>query len=116
MNLQKLKPRIDSGEIDTVVVVFPDVFGRLVGKRFTAKHFVEFVAAGGTHGCNYLLTVNIEMDPMDGFALANWETGFGDFEMRPDLSTLRLIPWQMGTVLVLCDYHHHDGKLVEEAP
>src|SRR5579885_165015 len=101
MNLQALKPKIESGEIDTVVVVFPDVFGRLVGKRFTGKFFLESVAAGGTHGCNYLLTVNMEMDPMEGFKLANWEAGFGDFEMRPDLSTLRMIPWQAGTALVL---------------
>src|SRR6478672_4077750 len=94
MHLQALKSKIKTGEIDTVIVGFPDVFGRLVGKRFTARFFLENVLGHGTHGCSYLLTVDIEMEPMDGFKLANWEKGFGDFQMRPDLSTLRLIPWQ----------------------
>jgi glutamine synthetase len=116
MNFQTLKSKVAKGEIDTVITVFPDVFGRLVGKRFTGKFFVEQVAGHGTHGCNYLLTVNLEMDPMDGFAVANWEKGFGDFEMRPDLSTVRALPWQPGSVLVLCDLLHHDGTPVAEAP
>jgi glutamine synthetase len=116
MNFPTLKSKIKSGAIDTVVVVFPDVLGRLIGKRFTGQFFLESVASHGTHGCNYLLTVNMEMDPMEGFKLANWEKGFGDFEMRPDLSTIRLLPWQSGAVMVLCDSHHHDGKIVDEAP
>jgi glutamine synthetase len=116
MNLQTLKTQIGKGEIDTVITVFPDVFGRLVGKRFTGKFFLDHVAGHGTHGCNYLLTVNLEMDPMDGFALANWDKGFGDFEMRPDPSTLRALPWQPGAALVLCDFRHHDGSPVAEAP
>ena len=116
MTLQTLKAKIRSGEIDTVVVAFPDVFGRLVGKRFTGRFFLEHVAGHGTHSCSYLLTANIEMDPQDGFQLANWEKGYGDFEMRPDFSTVRLLPWQPAEALVLCDYLHHDGKLVEEAP
>jgi glutamine synthetase len=116
MNLQILKTKIKSGAIDTVIVAFPDVFGRLVGKRFTGQFFLDRVADHGTHGCNYLLTVNIEMDPMDGFKLANWEKGFGDFELRPDFNSLRLVPWQPGTALVICDSFHHDGKLVDEAP
>jgi glutamine synthetase len=116
MTLQELKSRIRGGEIDTVMVVAPDVFGRLVGKRFTAKFFVDEVSEHGTHGCNYLLTVNLEMDPMDGFELANWDKGFGDFLFKPDYSTIRLLPWQPGTALVLCDFCHHDGKWVEEAP
>src|SRR5205823_4776220 len=74
------------------------------------------VLGHGTHGCSYLLTVDIEMEPMTGFKLANWEKGFGDFEMRPDLSTLRLIPWQPATVLVLCDLRQHGEKQVAEAP
>jgi glutamine synthetase len=116
MNLQTLKTKIRKGEIDTVITVFPDVFGRLVGKRFTGKFFAENVAGHGTHGCNYLLTVNMEMDPQDGFKLANWEKGFGDFEMRPDASTIRVLPWQPATALVICDLRHHDGSLVGEAP
>src|SRR6266404_2939783 len=116
MNLQTLKARINSGDIDTVIVAFPDVFGRLVGKRFTGKFFLDQVVKRGTHSCSYLLTVNIEMDPQDGFRLANWDQGFGDFEMRPDFSTLRVLPWQSGEALVLCDYLRQDGALVDEAP
>src|SRR5882672_618282 len=116
MNLQTLKTKIRKGEIDTVITVFPDVFGRLVGKRFTGKFFIDHVAGHGTHGCNYLLTVNLEMDPLDGFEVANWEKGFGDFEFHPDFSTIRALPWQPGAALVLCDYRHHDGELVAEAP
>jgi len=116
MNVQTLRTKINSGEIDTVIVAFPDVFGRLLGKRFTGKFFLEQVAKQGTHSCNYLLTVNIEMDPQDGFQLANWDKGFGDFEMCPDVSTVRVLPWQAGSALVVCDYRHADGKLVDEAP
>jgi glutamine synthetase len=116
MKLEELKRWIDQDKIDTVIVAFPDVFGRLVGKRFTGRNFVDTVAAHGTHGCNYLLTVDIDMEPQEGFRLANWEKGFGDFEFRPDLSTIRHLAWQGATALVLCDAHHHDGKRVAEAP
>lgn len=116
MNLNELRAAIEEGEIDTVVVAIPDVFGRLVGKRFTGQFFLENVAEHGTHGCNYLLTVNIEMDPMDGFKLASWDSGFGDFAMRPDYSTLRILPWQPGAALVICDFAREDGQLVAEAP
>ena len=77
---------------------------------------MKSVAKHGTHGCNYLLTVNIEMDPLDGYKLANWDKGFGDFEWRPDFSTLRLVPWQPGSALILCGLHHPDGRAVDEAP
>ncbi|MCF7765875.1 MAG: glutamine synthetase family protein [Verrucomicrobia bacterium] len=116
MTQTQLKEKIRTGEIDTVIVAFPDVFGRLVGKRFTGRFYLDQVAEHGTHSCNYLLTVNMEMDPMAGFNVANWEKGFGDFEMRPDPATIRVLPWQPGAALVLCDYRHHDGSLVEEAP
>jgi glutamine synthetase len=116
MTLTQLKSKITSGAIDTVIVACPDLFGRLVGKRFTSKFFLDHVAKHGTHACSYLLTVDIEMDPQDGFKLANWEKGFGDFAMRPDFSTVRLLPWQSGEALVLCDFLHHDGRLVDEAP
>jgi len=99
-----------------VMVAFPDPFGRLVGKRFRADYFLKSVAQHGTHGCNYLLTVNLEMDPLDGFELANWASGFGDFELRPDPATLRLIPWQTATALVICDLYKTDGTMVAEAP
>jgi glutamine synthetase len=116
MNLASLKAKISRKEIDTVVMVFPDGFGRLIGKRLTAHYFLEHAAKSGTHGCNYLLTLNMEMEPLTGFTLANWEKGFGDFEMRPDLSTLRLLPWQPGAAMILCDLHHPGGPRVEEAP
>ena len=116
MNLQSLKLKIRRGEIDTVIVAVPDVFGRLVGKRVTGQFFLDCVADHGTHGCNYLLTVDIEMEPMSGFKLANWEKGFGDFALRPDLSTLRILPWLPATALVLCDFRQPNGKPVEEAP
>src|SRR5258708_4837337 len=116
MNLPSLKLKIRRGEIDTVIVAVPDVFGRLVGKRVTGQFFLDCVAEHGTHGCNYLLTVDIEMEPMSGFKLANWEKGFGDFALRPDLSTLRVLPWLPATALVLCDFRQPNGKPVEEAP
>lgn len=116
MNASELKTRIEEGEIDTVIVAVPDVFGRLVGKRFTGRFYLENVAAHGTHGCNYLLTVNIEMDPMDGFKLANWEAGFGDFAMTPDTNSIRILPWQPGAVLVICDLARDSGENVAEAP
>ncbi|MDB6034790.1 MAG: ipuC [Verrucomicrobiales bacterium] len=116
MDLQALRARIEACEIDTVVVAFPNVFGQLIGKRFTGQFFLESVAEHGTHACNYLLTVDIEMEPMQGFKLANWEKGFGDFEMLPDLGTLRILPWLPGTALVLCDFRHHHGLEVDESP
>jgi glutamine synthetase len=116
MNANELKTRIEEGEIDTVIVAIPDVFGRLVGKRFTGQFYLQSVAEHGTHGCNYLLTVNIEMDPMEGFKLANWEAGFGDFAMRPDASSIRILPWQPGAALVICDFVRDAGDYVLEAP
>jgi len=115
MNLNRLLAKIKTGEIDTVIVAFPDIFGRLVGKRCTGEFFRQH-ARHGTHGCSYLLTVNLEMDPLDGFQLANWDKGFGDFVLRPDLSTIRVLPWQPGTALVICDSLHEDGRPVAEAP
>ena len=116
MKLSSLKARSQRKEIDTVLVVFPDVYGRLVGKRLTAHHFLEVGLAGGGHACSYLLTANMGMEPLGGFQLANWDKGFGDFELRLDLATLRLLPWLPGSALVICDLYHHDGKPVAEAP
>jgi glutamine synthetase len=116
MNLQSLKAQVRSGAIDTVIVALPDPFGRLVGKRFRASVFLDSVAKHGTHGCNYLLTVNLEMDPLDGFKVASWEKGFGDFALLPDLATLRVLPWQPGAALVICDHVKDDGSLVSVAP
>lgn len=116
MTLAQLAAAVKSGAVDTVLTAFPDPFGRLVGKRFRADYFLKSVAQHGTHGCNYLLTVNLDMDPLDGFAVANWESGFGDFELRPDLDTLRILPWQTASALVICDLFRTDGSPVAEAP
>src|SRR3989441_6231678 len=116
MNLPQLKTKIRAGAIDTVIVAFPDPLSRLVGKRFRADVFLDSVLKHGTHGCNYLLTVNMEMDPLDGFKVASWDAGFGDFAFRPDMKTLRALPWQTGAALVICDYVREDGSLVKEAP
>src|SRR5688500_10601729 len=114
MDLPTLKAKIRRGDVDTVITASPDVFGRLVGKRFHGKFFLDSVAAHGTHACNYLLTVNLGMDPQNGFRLANWEKGFGDFALKPDFSTTRLLPWLPGSALVLCDFLQHDGQHVAE--
>jgi glutamine synthetase len=116
MTVAELKSKIAKKEIDTVIVAFPDVFGRLIGKRLTSHYFVDSVLKHGTHACNYLLAVNIEMEPLEGFQFANWEKGYGDFELRPDPTTARILPWQPGAALIICDLFQHGGGLVEEAP
>ena len=110
-SLQELRTAADRAEIDTVVVCFPDMQGRLIGKRMHANYFLES-AYEETHGCDYLLANDIDMEPVPGYAVANWEKGYGDFVMKPDLATLRRIPWLPATALVLCDvldHHSHEG-------
>ncbi len=116
LDLETLRRSVSDGAIDTVLIVFPDTHGRLVGKRVTGHYFLDNCIEAGTHGCNYLLAVNIEMDPLDGFKLASWDQGFGDFAMKPDLSSLRLLPWQQSSALVICDLMNDDGTFVAEAP
>jgi glutamine synthetase len=91
------------GEIETVVVGFTDHYGRLLGKRFDAEMFVEEISRDGAHACDYLLTVDMEMDPVPGYRFASWELGYGDFHLVPDLATLRLASWLEKSALVLCD-------------
>ena len=110
LTMEDLQDAVGASEIDTVVVCFPDMQGRLIGKRFQAEYFVDG-AHEETHGCDYLLANDIDMEPVPGYAAANWEKGYGDFVMKPDMATLRRIPWLEGTALVLCDvldHHHHD--------
>lgn len=106
----------DAGEIDTVLVAFVDMQGRLVGKRFHVQHFLD-TAHGETHSCNYLLATDLEMATPPGYAATGWDKGYGDYVMRPDLTTLRLAAWLEGTALVLCDLvdHHHE-ELIPHAP
>jgi glutamine synthetase len=110
LSLKDLQDAVGAGEIDTVIVCFPDMQGRLVGKRFQAEYFLDG-AHEETHGCDYLLANDIDMEPVPGYVAANWEKGYGDFVMKPDLATLRRIPWLPATALVLCDvvdHHHYD--------
>ena len=110
LSLNDLKAQVDAGEIDTVLVCFADMQGRLMGKRFHAGHFVDG-AYEETHCCNYLLATDLEMATPDGYASTSWERGYGDYVMKPDLSTLRVTPWLEGTAMVLCDildHHTHD--------
>jgi glutamine synthetase len=110
LTFDQLKKAVAAGEIDTVLVAFVDMQGRLIGKRFQAEFFIES-GHEETHGCDYLLANDIDMEPVPGYAAANWEKGYGDFVMKPDMATLRRIPWLEGTALVLCDvldHHSHD--------
>ncbi|MGV9250317.1 glutamine synthetase family protein [Streptomyces sp. NPDC003697] len=116
LGVEELHTLVASGEIDTVVLAFPDMQGRLQGKRFAARFFLDEVLAHGTEGCNYLLAVDTEMNPADGYAMSSWDRGYGDFAMHPDLSTLRLVPWNPGTALVVADLAWHDGSPVAAAP
>ena len=103
LTLSDLKEKAASGAIETIVVGFTDHYGRLVGKRFDAEFFLESAVKDGTHGCNYLLTTDLEMEPVQGYKFANWELGYGDFHIVPDLNTLRLADWLDKTAIVLCD-------------
>ena len=103
LDLEQLRGMVASGEIETVVAGFTDHYGRLLGKRFDAEMFVEQVAGHGGHACNYLLTVDMEMEPVPGYRFANWELGYGDFHMVPDLGTLRVASWLEKSALVICD-------------
>ena len=116
MNLVQLRARVDAGEIDTVLLALCDMQGRLQGKRLSARHFVDEVAEEGAEGCNYLLAVDVEMNTVDGYAMSSWERGYGDFELIPDLQTLRLIPWLEATALVLCDLRWAGGDDVVASP
>jgi glutamine synthetase len=113
----ELEELVATGEIDTVVVAFTDMQGRLLGKRLHAEFFVEETDAGHpVEGCNYLLALEMEMDPVPGYEIASWEQGYGDFAITPDLSTLRRIPWLEATALVLGDIGWHDGSPVGPSP
>ena len=105
LTLDQLRAAAASGAIETVVVGFTDHYGRLMGKRYDAELFVDETAAHGTHGCDYLLTTDMEMEPVQGYTFANWEKGYGDVHLVPDLSTLRIASWLEKSALVLCDVH-----------
>ncbi len=116
MNLDELRAEVDAGEIDTVLLALTDMQGRLQGKRLTARHFLAEVAEHGAEGCNYLLGVDVEMATVSGYELFSWERGYGDFVLRPDLGSLRPVPWQEGTVVCLADVAWEDGSEVTVSP
>jgi glutamine synthetase len=116
VDLDTLTQLVRTSEIDTVLVVFPDGYGRLLGKRVVGRYFLDHVAEEGAHACVYLFTVDMEMEPLPGFKLTSWERGYGDMKLVPDLGTLRVIPWLEKTALVLCDVYTEEGEPIEEAP
>ncbi|KUI28269.1 glutamine synthetase [Mycobacterium sp. IS-1496] len=111
-----LERMVSEREIDTVIVAFTDMQGRLTGKRISARLFVDDVAAHGAECCNYLLAVDVDNNTVDGYAISSWETGYGDMVMTPDFDTLRLIPWLPGTAMVMADLSWTDGRPVKQAP
>ncbi|WP_405441559.1 glutamine synthetase family protein [Streptomyces avidinii] len=113
---EELRSLVASGEIDTVVLAFPDMQGRLQGKRFAAQFFLDEVLEHGTEGCNYLLAVDTDMNTVDGYEMSSWDRGYGDFAMHPDLATLRRIPWNPGSAFLLADLAWSDGSPVVAAP
>jgi glutamine synthetase len=116
LSLEDLTREVEDGTIDTVVAAFTDMQGRLMGKRIQGEYFLEDVVGHGVEGCNYLLALDMEMDPVPGYDMANWEKGYGDFGIVADMSTLRRIPWLDSTAFVLCDVVWHDGAPVVESP
>ncbi|KKW63577.1 glutamine synthetase [Mycolicibacterium elephantis] len=111
-----LEQLVAAGDIDTVIVGFCDMQGRLTGKRVSGRLFVEEVAEHGAECCNYLMAVDVDMNTVDGYSMSSWNTGYGDMVMKPDFSTLRRIPWLPGTALVIADLCWHDGSPVAAAP
>ncbi|MFE3051959.1 glutamine synthetase family protein [Nocardia sp. NPDC059239] len=121
LSVAELVARVEAGTLDTVLVAMTDMQGRLQGKRCSARYFVEEVLDRATEACNYLLAVDVEMTTVEGYEMSSWDTGYGDFVLRPDLGTLRLVPWWPGTALVLCDVeqvdpHGRPGQPVAASP
>ncbi|WP_307800882.1 glutamine synthetase family protein [Actinomadura violacea] len=116
LTLDELRGEAAEGRIDTVIVAITDMQGRLQGKRLSSRFFLEEVAGHGSEGCNYLLAVDVDMNTVDGYSMSSWERGYGDFVMRPDLGTLRRVPWQEGAALVHADIVWEDGSDVAPSP
>jgi len=116
LDLDTLSAEVDAGRIDTVLIAMTDMQGRLQGKRLTAAHFLDEVVEHDAEGCNYLLAVDVEMNTVEGYTMSSWERGYGDFVFKPDMDTLRLVPWQEGTAMVTCDLVWEDGSPVVASP
>ncbi|GAA0954062.1 glutamine synthetase family protein [Nonomuraea longicatena] len=116
LSVEELRQEVAAGRIDTVLLAVADMQGRLQGKRLSARYFLAEVLRHGSEGCDYLLAVDVDMNTVDGYAMSSWERGYGDFVMNPDLSTLRRVPWQEGTVLLMADLAWEDGTDVTASP
>ncbi|MDP4504654.1 glutamine synthetase family protein [Nonomuraea turcica] len=112
----ELRDEVAAGRIDTVLLAIADMQGRLQGKRLSARYFLEEVLHHGSEGCNYLLAVDVDMNTVSGYAMSSWERGYGDFVMKPDLATLRRVPWQEGTAMLMADLAWEDGGDVTASP
>jgi glutamine synthetase len=110
LSLPDLRAAAQSGDIDTILAAIPDMYGRLMGKRLTARQFLEHVAGGGMHVCDYLVACDMEMDPVPGYRVTSWESGYGDFMAKPDLSTMRRAAWIDKTAIVICDLLDEKGE------
>src|SRR3954447_4065523 len=116
MELDELRDAVKDGTVDTVLLVIADMEGRLQGKRMTAAHFLDEVVEHDAEGCNYLLAVDVDMDTVAGYDMTGWDKGYGDFVFKPDLETLRPVPWQEGTVMLMADLAWEDGSDVVASP
>jgi glutamine synthetase len=116
LTMERLRVEASEENIDTVVLAFTDMQGRLQGKRLSAEFFLEEVAEHYSEGCNYLLAVDVEMNTVDGYAMSSWDRGYGDFVLVPDMATLRRVPWQEGTAMVIADLTWLDGSPVVASP
>jgi glutamine synthetase len=117
LNREELARRVETGEIDTVITVFPDLYGRLIGKRITGRFFLDQAASHGMHACDYLLACDMEMDPVPGYRFASWDTGYGDIRCQPDWETLRIASWLPQSAIILCDvFDDRTGEQISIAP
>ncbi|MGW2396103.1 glutamine synthetase family protein [Kitasatospora sp. NPDC001664] len=116
LTLDRLRALVADGSVDTVVLALTDMQGRLQGKRIAAGHFLDEVVGHAAEGCGYLLAVDVDMNTVDGYEVSSWETGYGDFVMRPDFDTLRMVPWHPATAMVQCDVLQQDGTPVPVSP
>jgi glutamine synthetase len=116
LSLEQLKVEVAGGTIDTVLLGFADMQGRLQGKRLAAAYFLDEVLEHAAEGCSYLLAVDVDMNTVPGYASSSWDTGYGDFVLRPDLGTLHRVPWHPGTAGVLAELENADGSPVAVSP
>jgi glutamine synthetase len=117
LTVEQLETAVSEGDVDTVLVVFPDMQGRFMGKRVMGTYFLDAVLDGSIEACNYLLAVDIDMTPLPGYRFANWDQGYGDFSAVPDLATLRMVPWIDRTAMVICDLvDEHTRESIEVSP